>query len=139
MASIPKLAAQWKIIHDFKPTKFLMGGELPVGLLVDLSSDGEFVLVISFPHPNIRLLGSWLGNSVADMESNQLPNLQEWSRIEIGHVEEEGNFFLTLSVGGQQLGREACQLGRNLTDVKIYSGLSPVSGFIRGLVVLDKQ
>ena len=74
-----------------------------------------------------------------NLAGNQQLDHQEWSRIEIGHVEEEGNFFLTLSVGGQQLGREACQLGRNLADVKIYSGLSPVSGFIRGLVVLDKQ
>ena len=119
-----------------------MGGELPVGLLVDLSSDGEFVLVISFPHPNIRLLGVDHGNSVVDLESNQLPNLQEWSRIEIGHVEEEGNFFLTLSVGGQQLGREACQLGRSLTNVRIYSGSEfkvQQPGFMRGLAVFDKQ
>ena len=116
----------------------------PVGLVGYFSSDDAGVsywISIDFPHPNIRLSveDETTGQMVVDLRSNQMPNLHEWSRIEIGHVEEEGKFFLTLSVGGQQLGREACQLGRNLTDVKIYSGLSPVSGFIRGLVVLDKQ
>ena len=75
---------------------------------------------------------------VVDLRSNQMPNLHEWSRIEIGHVEEGGNYFITLSVGRQEVGREAFELGRDFTDVTIYSG-TLLPSLIRRLVVLDKQ
>ena len=98
---------------------------------------------ISFPHSNILL--SWNnGGTIVDMKSNQLLKLDEWSRIEISHLEEEegGNYFLSLSVGGKEVGRRGFELGRNMTDVKIYRGLSgrrSQPGFIKELVVLDKQ
>ena len=150
LARISKLSAQWKIIFDFKPTEYQEGAEL-YALLVRqaLSDDALLNFSISFPHPNIRLyvedprLG---GVPYVDLKSSQLPQLHEWSRIEISHVEEEGgNYFLSLSVGGKEVGREGFELGKNLTDVKIYNGIAVFGswmnqpGFIRGLVVSDKQ
>ena len=80
------------------------------------------------------------GYMIVDLESNQVPKLDEWSRIEISQLEEEGgNYFLSLSVGGKEVGRKDFELGRNLTDVKIYNGWASQLGFIRGLLVFDKQ
>ena len=74
--------------------------------------------------------------------SDQLPKLHEWTRVEISHVEEGGKYFLSLSVGGEELGRKEWEMGRNLTDVNIYCNKRfhlPQPCFIRGLLVLDKH
>ena len=148
MASIPKLSAQWKISFDVKPMEDWQGAE-PRGLWVQSwSADDHLELNfgISFPHSNIRLCWN-NGGTIVDMTSNQLPKLDEWSRIEISHLEEEGgNYFLSFSVGGKEVGRKGFELGRNMTDVKIYhamahglSGRRSQPGFIKGLLVFDKQ
>ena len=36
-------------------------------------------------------------------------------------MEESGKYLLSLSVRGKVLGREECEMGRNLIDVEIYS------------------
>ena len=109
----------------------------------DDASDVSFTLNISFPYPNIRLSVEDLtsGQVVVDLRSIQRPKLHEWSRIEIGHIEEGGNYFVTLSLGGQELGRKACRLMGNVTKIKISYGSTAQfqPGFVRGLVVLDKQ
>ena len=46
-----------------------------------------------------------------NLAGTQLLDHQEWSRIEIGHVEEGGNFFLTLSVGGSSWGERPVSWG----------------------------
>ena len=94
-------------------------------LVVSLTSDhGEFEFMISSLREEIYL-GLWDSTNevlVQQFKSNQLLKLHEWTRIEICHIEEGGNYFVTLSVGEQELGRGACQLGRNLSNVKISSG-----------------
>ena len=143
-ASIPKLSAQWKISFDLKPTEYP-----PVvyytGLWVLSSSNLERLeFLISFSNSNISLLVLNHGNTLVDLKSTQLPKLHEWSRIEISHLEEEegGNYFLSLSVGGKELGREGFEMGRNMTDVNIGC-IGPLAfkqtGFIKELVVSDKQ
>ena len=80
------------------------------------------------------------------LQSNQLPELGEWTRIEISHEEEEeGKYFLSLTVGGREVGREEVadpQL-RELIDAKVTIGHTDREltqpGFIRRLVVLEKQ
>ena len=82
---------------------------------------------------------------------NPVPNVGEWTRIEIGHGEEDGKYFLSLAVGGGHVGRgEVDDLAlKNPTDVKLYIGCQPGSGtvqgqtlplpgFVRRMVVLQK-
>ena len=80
---------------------------------------------------------------------DQAPNVGEWTRIEIGHEEEEGKYFLSLAVGGEHVGREEVTdpVLKNPTDVKLYIGcppgaaagvVYPLSGFVRRVVVLQK-
>ena len=104
---------------------------------------------MSFSHLKIQLdVRDNDYNEVLNLKSDQLPKLHEWTRVEISHVEEGGNYFLSLSVGGKVLGREECEIGRNLTDVKIHFGFDSVEvdddwpshsqpGFIRDLLVLE--
>ena len=80
---------------------------------------------------------------------NPVPNVGEWTRIEIGHEEEEGKYFLSLAVGGEQVGREEVNEPalHNPTDVKLtigchqgagQGGAYPLPGFVRRVVVLRK-
>ena len=77
--------------------------------------------------------------------SSQLPKVGEWSRIEMTHERINDKCFLSLTVGGRHLGREDATNPelRKLTDVKVCCGNFQEEhcqpGFIRGLVVLEKQ
>ena len=108
-------------------------------------------LCFSFPkivlaHSILRLNNQ--AETGAFLQSNQLPEVGEWTRIEISHEEEEeeeGKYFLSLSVGGREVVREEVtdpQL-RKLTDAKVTIGHTDRElsqpGFIRRLVVLEKQ
>ena len=152
MARIPKLAREWKIVHDFKPTEYLQTSQQPGSLCVRVEKPFRHGLVgVCFSFPRIVLAHSILReNKQAEtgvfLQSNQLPELGEWTRIEISHEEEEeGKYFLSLTVGGREVGREEVadpQL-RELTDAKVTIGHTDREltqpGFIRRLVVLEKQ
>ena len=130
MAKVAKLADEWKIIYDFKPTgypEFDLDPIYPsISLWVDMSpndSDDYFTLEISLSHLIIHLdVRDLSASDVLNLKSNQLPKLHEWTRVEISHVEEGGKYFLSLSVGGKELGRKECSMGRNLTNINIYYG-----------------
>ena len=83
-----------------------------------------------------------MNTSIVHMLRSQMPKLQEWNRIEISHMKENGKYFLSLSVGGKELGRKEL-MGRILTDdADIFIGSDKYlsqPGFMRGLLVLDKQ
>ena len=79
----------------------------------------------------------------------QVPKVGEWTRIEIGHEEEDGKYFLSLAVGGGHVGRGEVDdpALKNPTDVKLYIGCHPgavqgrahpLPGFVRRMVVLQK-
>ena len=152
LARIPKLAAQWKIIYDFKPTEYLelhcsstycsVQGDHPIGLSAEFSSGNDLqeLFISSSKKIHLDVVSMNSDRTFDRVESNQLPKLQEWSRIEISHMKEDGKYFLSLSVGGNELARK--ELGRILIDkANIYSSDKYLSqpGFMRGLLVLDKQ
>ena len=76
-------------------------------------------------------------------ESNQLPKVGEWTRIEIGYEKgENGKLFLTFTVGGKMLATMDYLGGFEFTDVRIGIGVNHQDfqpGFIRRLVVLEKE
>ena len=76
------------------------------------------------------------------LESNQLPRIGEWTRIEVSHEEEDGKYFLSFAVGGRELGRKEATDPefREMTDVTIDIGRHMIQpGFIRRLLVLQKD
>ena len=104
---------------------------------------------LCFTFPNISLVHSILrennqAETGAFLQSNQLPEVGEWTRIEMSHEEEDGKYFLSLSLGGKEVGREEVSdpLLRNLIDAQVTIGHSKREltqpGFIRRLVILEK-
>ena len=77
------------------------------------------------------------------LKIDQLPKLFEWTRMEFSHEEEDGKYFIILSVGGKEVGRTFTEDFdfENLEDVKIHTGSGDWGqpGFMRGLLVLEKQ
>ena len=138
-----KLKAQWKIIHDFKPTEYL-DDQYPRYSL-GVSVDGRVGLDIFSSSSDFGLeLWTRDGEDQQLVESNQLPRIGEWTRIEISHEEEDGKFFLSFGVAGRELERkEATDLElQGTTDVAIGIGLGTSNiqpGLIRRLVVLQKE
>ena len=147
LVSIPKLAGQWKIIHDFKPTDYPQSPSYPPISLSLKTSSGDYFLGVLFPHPYIGLELLAVGeDSVSDcFKSDQLPKVGEWTRIEISHEEEDGKHFISLTVGGKESLREEVddfELSE-IDGIRVLIGQDhdePYQpGFIRGLVVLEKQ
>ena len=154
LAEFQKLGTQWKIIHEFKPTEYPQGTEPtckkpPVSLVIGLKElSGRGYVGIAFPFPKIDLVyrihkDDKQRKTLMFLRSDQLPKLGEWTKIEISHEEENGRFFLSLTVGGMVVGREDVtdtEL-RNPTEVKICFGQifwPSQPGFIRKMVVLEK-
>ena len=118
-----------------KPTEY---SEYPV-LKLEMACDEIPNHTMEFEFDS--LLGSpGFIDSVFGMD--QQPKLPEWTRIEISHVAEGGQYFLSVTVGVWTKRRQASELNLgNLTDVKIYSGndYQHQPGFVKGLMVLDQQ
>ena len=146
VVSIPKLAGQWKIIHDFKPTDYPQEN-IPSPSSISLTtSSGDYFLGFVFPYPNIGLDLLALDGSVAEcFESAQLPKVGEWTRIEISLEDEDSKHFISLNVGGKESLREEVDdfSLSEIDGIKILIGTDygePYQpGIIRGLVVLEKQ
>ena len=100
------------------------------------------VLEIEFPAPNMTTLKCILPNHQYAVEC-KAPFLEgDWSKVEITHEKEEGEgeeeFTLTLSVGGEEVGRfEAVPpILSNLSTLRLRTGAGNIS--FRGFVILDK-
>ena len=148
--TIPKLETQWKILYDVKRTEHLQV-ENPRKyydiLSIWVGRDANVRATVS---PTEIFLGGYLFGDDNQLlaqrfvTGNQVPNVGEWTRIEIGHEEEDGKYYLSLAVGGEHVGREEVtdlEL-KNPTDVKINIGHRghslPLPGSLRGVVVLQK-
>ena len=155
VTTIPKLETQWKILYDVKLIEHLQV-ENPrkyyVALGIDVGRDAFVPAAVSPPQ---IVLGAYLRGADNQLQGrnvvtgDQAPNVGEWTRIEIGHEEEEGKYFLSLAVGGEHVGwgEVTDPVLKNPTDVGLYIGCSPrtalrqvhpLPGFVRRVVVLQK-
>ena len=105
------------------------------------------IIAIEFPFPKIGLAHAFHDENMERrteyaVTSTQLPKVGEWTRMEIGHEKVDDKYFLSLSVGGREVGRVEVTNPelRKLTDVKVSIGHPDEKrcqpGFIRRLVVL---
>ena len=156
---MPSLGGQWKVIFDFKPTEYVR------------EERERIVMSLVLYHNNRRFkyLGLAIGSSkiclhscdiVKDdvsryvqstpkftIESNELPEVGKWTRVEISHEKEEDKYFLYLTVGGKELGKSDITFAESRaappTDTFLRIGTDDVRrdtqpGFVRRLVALRK-
>ena len=119
---------------------------------IDVGRDAFVGAAVSPPQ---IVLGAYLRSADNQLQGwnvvtgDQAPNVGEWTRIEIGHEEEDGKYFLSLAVGGGHAlrGEVNDPALKNPTDVKLYIGCHlgavqgrahPLPGFVRRVVVLQK-
>ena len=148
---MPKLGDQWKIFFDFKPTEYIQDERQRIVMSLVVGHNDPRVagysLTIGSPkislrcrimHPN----ASAAVHSVGKVESNELPVVGEWTRVEISREKEEDKYLLYLTVGGKELGKsditftESRAAPRTDTFLHLHRDTQP--GFIRRLVVLRK-
>ena len=151
IGEIPKLGSQCKIIHDFKPSEYRDSTAASVSLGISAGDEKAhwFIFIGTFVGKILLKHGFFNDNNQVQVstaaESSQLPKVGEWTKIEICHEKVDDKYFLSLSVGGREVGRkEVTDPGlRNLTDVKVKLGRPQKErcqpGFIRRLVVLEKR
>ena len=156
LAIIPKLEAQWKIIHEFKPTEYFQNTQrvyLSLGIRYGGASQekaGIDICISNVPELSAYFKAGILSDEGLQTEKlaikcNKIPPIGEWTRLEISHEKEDSKYFLSFSIGGTEVGRKevALPMSRDRTNVKVTIGSSKMGhgqpGFIRGLVVLQKE
>ena len=132
--SIPKLGTQWKVIFDLKPVS--VGG----GLLLSLcdSEIDRASLMFGMSSSDIFAQNSQ-GNIEAHHRAYEVPQLGQWTRIEMTHEKVDGQFHLALSLDGKEVARVEAHPGlQRLTDVSITFDAtgSDDQASIRRLIVL---
>ena len=104
LVQIPKFEAQWKVIHEFKPTGYPQmdpnGHMTLVSLAIKYEQPEENCVATIFTPSQLSLLHP----SGFPINYNQLPTVWEWTRIEISHEKEGDEFVLSLVVGGREVG-----------------------------------
>ena len=98
LVQIPKFEAQWKVIHEFKPTGY--PHMETVSLAIKYEQPEENCVATIFAPPQLSLLHP----SGFPINYNQLPTVGEWTRIEISHEKEGDEFVLSLVVAGREVG-----------------------------------
>ena len=148
---LPPLGGQWKIIFDFKPTEYIQDERQRIVMSLGLGHNDHRVtgysLAIGSPkiclccrikHPKASV------HEVGLVESNEVPVVGDWTRVEISHEKEEDKYFLYLTVGGKELGRKdvTTEELRGAPGTLLCIGENDPGliqpGFIRRLVALKK-
>ena len=147
LTKLQKMALQWKIAVDFKPTASvglnLYTPYTPL-LIVTFGVGGDFELRLQYRKDNIALMlfdpRKPRQPSLWKLKSTEVPKVGEWTRIEISHEEAEDKFYLGLTVGGALLGRREAhpKLQRMKSVTATFGGDQALCGFFRSLVVLEK-
>ena len=124
LANLQKMALQWKIAVDFKPTASVGLNHSPLytPLLIVTFGFGEFELRLQYRKDRIALsLFDPLELNLWKLRSTEVPMVGEWTRIEISHEEEDDKFFFVFSVGGTQIGKEdSYRVSQKKHSYKIY-------------------
>ena len=151
---MPKLGDQWKIFFDFKPTEYIQDERLRTCVFLVLGHNDRRANCLGlairgsskiFLHCGILHFGGVLdGEKEVAFESNELPVIDKWTRVEISHEKENDKYFLYLTVGGKELGRKdvTTEELRGAPGTLLCIGENDPGliqpGFIRRLVALKK-
>ena len=156
---LPSLGGQWKVIFDFKPTEYVREERERIVMSLVLYHNNP-----RFKYLRLRLaIGSSkiclhscdivnhptpVGESKITIESNELPEVGKWTRVEISHQKEDDKYFLYLTVGGKELGRKEVTSGElrgpagtlvNIGKSNIENYLISIQpGLVRRLIALGK-
>ena len=148
VARISKMASEWKIIHDFKPTAIVFPSTT-FGLVLS-SSEPRVVLRLEILHPLSVFMACMTCTGVDKfVASSHVPTLNKWNRIEITYEEEGGKYFLSFSVNGRNSNKEEVgddlvlgSLKGDFNGIKIMpwhnSELGHQPGIIKEITVLEK-
>ena len=149
---LPPLGDQWKIFFDFKPTEYIQDEWQRIVVCLSLCHNdrqaaGYYSLVIGSPKIFLYM-HNLVGETEVAFESNELPAIDEWTRVEISHKKEEDKYFLYLTVGGNELGRKEVTSGelRGPAGTLVNIGKSNIEnypitiqpGLVRRLIALGK-
>ena len=93
LVTIPKLETQWKILYDVKR---MMLNPRKIYATLSIYVGRDAFLLASVSPPQILLGGYLQGDAQQFAAGDQVPKVGEWTRIEIGHEEEDGKYFLSL-------------------------------------------
>ena len=138
LANIPKLGKCWKVIYDLKTDEY---NESDEEVTLVFTEEGKTYCRVIFTCKRAILIKDDYGVQGIWEDDHEL-KIGEWNRIEITQEEgEDGIFFLSLSVGGTELGRlDVGNKQGNFTDVKLIFAVDHFDKpmLLKRLLVVEK-
>ena len=147
LAILPTLAKEWRLALQIRPTSYLdtWASVLQLTTGGKVGQHGDRTPAIFFRKNERVLISSSCGGvpnyQPLTKEKAALPPLREWSEIEVGQREEDGEFTFYISLYGEQVHYTRNSQPREFTNVKIYASnpWHPAQpGSIRNLIVETK-
>ena len=148
LATIPLLKKEWKVSFDFKASKF-RGLEQLLHLTVGGKGAG------SGAKYGDRTPAIWTHSSRGFLISSAvggrfnfakyfkaLPSLGEWINIEVGQQLEGSKMIYSIFIGGKKMFSTTNSKPAEFENVQVFASstwYSPVSGFIRNLLIQNKN
>ena len=141
VATLSNLGKRWKVSFDLKPVVLTHGFSVQAMILARATVFHQYCNVVFTSSRAILDGRDYIPPGTA---ANHELQSGEWNRIEITHEEgENGNFFLSLSVGNRELGKMDVGIleQENFSDVQLYLGSNGHHSlaFTRRLLFIEKS
>ena len=147
LTTLATLAKEWRVTLQFRPTKYIIGsggwtsvlhltiggdnvehGDMTPGIFLE---KGEALSIWSSVNENHRYSSQGL----------ELPPIGNWTKIEVGQREEDGEFTFYISIDAKEVLSAKNNKPREFHDVKVYASdpwYTAQPGSIRNLTVESK-
>ena len=148
MTTIPLLKKEWKVSFEFKATSFrglaqvlhMTAGGKGAG---SGSKYGDRTPAIFTHSSRGFLVASAVGGRISyNKYFRVLPSTGEWTTIEVGQELVGSKTVYTITIGGKKVFSTTNSKPAAFENVKVYASsgwYSPVSGFIRNLLIENKN
>ena len=146
LTTLDTMGKEWRVTHDFKPTKYLSvwANSLQLTIGGDMENYGDRTPII-FPSnqnsPGKMKIASAVNGAPDYGTTPDQPSLNVWTTIAISQTLEEGKYMFRISIGDQEVHAVENTQPEVFRNVKVYgsnSNHAAQPGSIRNLVIETK-
>ena len=142
LTTIPTLAKEWRIAFEIKLTEFTDTNNNIIHLTStdkdEYKTHGDRIPIILLEEQKLYVRSSVNGNPDYRQVFSDVLSLNQWTRIEVGQQQKDGDFIYSISMGGQELHSVVNTRPMEFTGVKVYASnpwFTAQPGAIRNLMV----
>ena len=141
LTTIPKLGKEWKVSLDYRPTSTSMSDWSSVFRMTIGGENGNYGDRIAFIHPNRQMRLYVCSPINGDPNHNKgfnPPPLHKWTNIEVAQRLDEGSYWYTIKIGGEEVFKVKNSQPEEFSDVKVFAAdpwQTTQPGYVRNITI----